>query len=90
MKNESISATELARNVAMSIDKVRYTRTSLDITKGAQVVATLSPPQKLGMPIKSLVELLSSLPKLGDDADAFAVDIETIKTKASLPDNPWD
>ena len=38
MKHQSISTTELAHNVAMSIDKVRLSGRALDITKGSQVM----------------------------------------------------
>jgi hypothetical protein len=88
--HESITATELVRNLSGCIDKVRITRRSLYITKGTQTVAELSPPPKSGLPIEKLGELLAMLPRLGDDAAAMEADIKAIREQASLPGNPWD
>jgi len=90
MKHQTISTTELARNVAMSIDKVRISGQAMDITKGSQVVAALVPPPKPGLPIQALAEVLSTLPSLEDRADHLAEDIAVIKTRAKLSDSPWD
>lgn len=90
MKPDSISATELARNISMSIDTVRMTGQSLYITKGSQTVAELCPPPKRGFPIARLAEMIAILPKLGDDSKRMAKDIERIRSKAALPENPWD
>ena len=46
MQHEVISATELARNVSITIDKVRMSGHSLYITKSSQTVAELCPPPK--------------------------------------------
>lgn len=90
MKHQTISTTELARNVAMSIDQVRISGQALDITKGSQVVAALVPPPKPSLPVQALAEVLSTLPLLDDKANNFAEDIAVIKTRAKLPDSPWD
>lgn len=88
--HESVTATELVRNLSGLIDKVRMTRRSLYITKGSQTVAELSPPPKSGLPIEKLGELLAKLPKLGNDATAMEADIKTVRQQTSLPGNPWD
>jgi len=88
--HDSITATELVRNLSFIIDKVRMTGHSLYITKGSQTVAELSPPPKLGLPINKLSELLKSLPKLGEDVSAMTRDLEKIRRNTGLPDNPWD
>ncbi|MBL4867084.1 MAG: hypothetical protein JKY67_12005 [Pseudomonadales bacterium] len=90
MQHESISATELARNLAMSIDKVRLSGQSIFITKGTQTVAELCPPPKLGFPIAKLADLITSLPKLGADAESMSKDINTSRENAKLPGTPWD
>lgn len=86
---DSITATELVRNLAIAIDKVRMTGESLYITKGSQTVAELSPPPKRGLPIARLSALLKTLPNLGNDAATMAEDVEIVRRKAQLPDNPW-
>lgn len=88
--HDSISATELARNVAVSIDRVRLTGRSLFITKGSQTVAELCPPPKTGIAITKLAEVLGALPKLGDDASVMAEDLNKVRRHAKLPGNPWD
>jgi len=90
MQHKSISATELARNVSTSIDQVRISGNSIYITRGSQTVAELCPPPKSGFPIDKLAEMMLSLPKLGDDAKVMSEDIETVRNKAKLPENPWD
>jgi len=87
---ETITATELVRNLSVAIDKVRVTGDSLYITKGSQTVAELSPPPKPGLPIINLGALLKSLPGLGNDVSAMSSDLEKIRSKANLPKSSWD
>jgi antitoxin (DNA-binding transcriptional repressor) of toxin-antitoxin stability system len=87
--HDTITATELVRNLSAAIDTVRMTGHSLFITKGSQTVAELSPPPKPGLPMNKLAGLLKSLPKSGDDASAMANDMENIRRQANLPENPW-
>ncbi len=88
-EHDTITATELVRNLSVAIDSVRMTGHSLYITKGSQTVAELSPPPKPGLPINKLAGLLKSLPKLGDDASTMTKDLENIRRNARLPENPW-
>ena len=89
MQHESISATELARNVSTSVDKVRVSGKSILITKGTQTVAKLSPPPKTGYPIDQLAEMIASLPGLGSDAEVMSNDIKIIRQHAKLPGTSW-
>ncbi|WP_163836679.1 hypothetical protein [Spartinivicinus ruber] len=89
-QHDSISATELARNMASVIDKVRVSGHSVYITKGSQTIAELSPPPKQGFPIEQLGSLLASLPSLGNDAQQMAEDLKAARSRADLPENPWD
>lgn len=90
MQHDSITATELARNISTSIDKVRMSGRSLYITKGSNVIAELSPAPKPGFPIENLANLLTSLPSLGEDAQAMSQDLNSIREKSTLPDSSWD
>ncbi len=87
--HDTITATELVRNLSAAIDKVRMTGHSLYITKGSQTVAELNPPPKPGLPLNKLAGLLKLLPKSGNDASAMTSDLENIRRQANLPDNPW-
>ncbi len=86
----SITATELVRNLATMIDRVRISGQSLLITKGSQTVAELRPPPQKGCPVDQLPDLLKALPALGDDAEVMAQDLRGIKDRASLPERSWD
>jgi antitoxin (DNA-binding transcriptional repressor) of toxin-antitoxin stability system len=88
--HETISATDLVRNLSAMIDKVRISGRSLYITKGLQTIAELSPPPKSGFPIKNLASFIKTLPSLGNDAEDMAQDIKSIKNSARLPGNPWE
>ncbi len=87
--HDTITTTDLVRNLAGVIDEVRLSGHSLTITKGRQTVAELSPPPKAGLPVNELSKLIESLPRLGTDAPSMANDIETIRGHAVLPENPW-
>lgn len=88
--NDTITATDLVRNLSAAIDTVRITGHRLRITKGSQTVAELCPPSKPGLPISKLAGVLRALPKLGDEAAVMAKDVGNLRRKARLPDNPWD
>jgi len=88
--HDTITATQLVRNLSAALDTVRVTGNSLYITKGSQTVAELSPPPKTGLPLNKLVELLKALPKLGSDGIPMSKDLKSIRKKAKLPESPWD
>jgi antitoxin (DNA-binding transcriptional repressor) of toxin-antitoxin stability system len=90
MQYKKITATELARNIASSIDQVRISGQPLYITKGSKTVAELCPPPQSGYPVEKLAELLASLPRLDEDAESLSKDIRRIKKQAAIPDTPWD
>ncbi|MGH8426769.1 MAG: hypothetical protein ACRES7_02160 [Gammaproteobacteria bacterium] len=88
--HDTISTTQLARNLSAAIDRVRIHRRTLAITKGKRVVAELNPPPQAGYPVAKLAQLLESLPKLGKDAAGMAGDLARIRRQAPMPGNPWD
>lgn len=85
----TVSATEVVRNFATIIDRVRTRKESIKIMKGSQVVAELVPPPKAGFPMAHFKELYSSLPTLGKDASKMMKDIEKVRQKAKLPKSLW-
>jgi hypothetical protein len=88
--HESVTATALARNLSVMIDRVRVSRRSLYITKASLTIAELGPPPKSGYPVSKLAELFDSLPKLGDDRKPMRSDLTSIRKRAILPESPWD
>ncbi|KAA3603985.1 MAG: hypothetical protein D8M57_16325 [Candidatus Scalindua sp. AMX11] len=73
--HETITTTELVRNLSVVIDKVRVSGRSLYVTKGSQTVAELSPPPKVGCPVSKLADTLRSLPRLEEEGTAMAKDL---------------
>jgi hypothetical protein len=89
--HNSITATDFVRNVSSVIDRVRVSGKRLDIMRGLQTVATISPPVKAGFPIEQLKILFHELPHIGkENALHMAADLKIIRTVAVLPDNLWD
>ncbi len=88
---QQISATELARNMAQTIDDVRISRNTVLITKGTRVIAQLAPPPLTGLSMQGLIRLLAYMPSLNaGDAQRFSEDLETIRKNTPLAANPWD
>lgn len=88
-KRESISATELARNLASTIDHVRLSGQVVDITKGKQIIAQLTPAKSKGFSIEQLEDFFQGLPHLDDHS--LEDDLKKIRDQANLPDDTlWD
>ena len=86
---KTITATELVRSLSAVIDEVRVSGYSLYITKGSKTVAELRPPPKKGLSVNELINILKTLPKLGDDVTTMENDLQKIRNKADLPKSPW-
>lgn len=87
---QTISATELARNLASVIDQVRVNRTEMTITRGTQAVAKLVPATPTGATLDDLERLLSRNTLSRDDRRSFSEDLQTIRESSTLPDSPWE
>ncbi|MBP9726901.1 MAG: hypothetical protein KBD83_05515 [Gammaproteobacteria bacterium] len=89
--SETVTATELARNLAVTIDKVRLSRKAISIVKGNQTVAQLLPAKQEGFPVIQLETFLRRLPCLDSKhSHSMAADLKMIRDNASLPDElPW-
>lgn len=88
-----ITVTDLMRTFSDVIGKVYYQGDSFDITKGANVVARLSPPRaRPTITAKDLGQFLSSLPHLdNDDIDDFETCIRDIRSqKDTRSFGRWD
>lgn len=90
--NEAITATDLARNLAITIDKVRLSRKAINIVKGNQTVAQLSPVKHGGLPITQLENFLRNLPHLESaHTQNMASDLQMLRENATLPDDlSWE
>lgn len=87
---DTISTTQLARNLSAAIDQVRIQDRALAITKGKRTVAQLEPPPRQGYPVTELAPFLEQLPHLGENAASFVDDLDRVRGHSSLPVSPWD
>ncbi len=90
-KKETITATDLARNLASTIDQVRLSGQVIDITRGNQIVAQLVPATQKGFPVSQLDIFFHALPHLGSAPSVrMASDLKKIRDNATLPESPWE
>ena len=77
MTTRSITATQLSRNFSDLLNQVRYQHVTLEIMRGNELVAYVSPsPVAAGYPIDQLDRLLAGLPRLSaEEARHFLDDI---------------
>lgn len=85
-----ISATELARNLASIIDKVRIERTRMTITKGNQDVAQIMPIIGSNVTLTDLAFLLGNNKLSSKQKQGFSDDLTDIRQRATLPESSWD
>ena len=88
---ESLTATQLARQLADVLNRVAYRRESFVVTRGRRPLAELR-PLPVGTRLGDLPAVLAALPRLQpEDAEAFAADLDA--ARADLPNlearDPW-
>lgn len=91
MPHQVISATTLARNFSEFLNRVRYQGVTLDVTRGSDVIACLSPPIPTGgYPIAQLDRLLASLPQLSaQEAVQFESDVAAVAGQLQPEGDAW-
>ncbi|MES9881361.1 MAG: type II toxin-antitoxin system prevent-host-death family antitoxin [Sedimenticola sp.] len=87
---DHVTATDLARNLATLIDRVRVSGKRIAITRGNREVAQLVPPRNEGASAAELLELLKSNSLTETERSSLADDLQTIRKNASLPPSPWE
>ncbi len=86
---KTISATEAVRRFSEILNSIKYRGNHYTIMRGGKPVASISPVET---PIKErtlgeLKGLLKKLPRLGDEAKNFEIDLgEIIKLQPSMPE----
>ncbi len=88
---DTITATDLARNLASTIDQVRLSGQVIEITKGNQTIARLVPPAHKGFPVVQLKHFLQELSHFENKENArMASDLKAIRDNAALPGASWE
>ncbi len=88
---ERISATQAARQFSDLLNRVAYQGQSFEVERGNKVVARLEPVTTpiRGIPVQDLNRVFAELPSLGDDAEAFAADVEAVDQALPPEVDPW-
>jgi hypothetical protein len=92
MPHQTVTATAFARNFSDYLNQVRYQGITLDVRRGNEIVACVSPPEtRPGYPMDELDQLIAKLPRLtAEDAAAFQRDIDEVAQQLTPPANAWD
>lgn len=81
---ERISVTRAVRSFSDLVNRVYYHGVSVELERGNKVVARLSPvASPTGVQAEDLGAFFASLPELGEDAEAFAEEVSSVR--AALP-----
>ena len=90
---ERISVAEASRDFRAVVDRVKQ-GIAIELEDNELIVATISPapptPPRVCRTMNDLAALLNSLPDLGDDAEAFARDIEEARNSYLPETDPWE
>lgn len=89
-----IKATEAVRGFSELLNNIKFKGRYYTIVRGGKPVASIGPvkPYPERLPLKDLEKLLKEIPSLGDEAEAFAKDIDAIiRCQPSLPsEDQWE
>lgn len=87
---ERISVSDASLTLADLVDRVVQDGVAIDLERGDRVVARLSPVAKVSLTIDELNRMIQGWPTLGNDAEAFARDLASIRRKAPKESDAWD
>jgi hypothetical protein len=88
---DRISVADAARDLPALVSRVISEGTCVELEQDNQAIACLSPVRpKSTLKVRDLIAFLQSLPKLGDDADAFSEDVKAIRGEFPAEIDPWD
>ena len=76
----TIKATDAVREFSEILNSVKYRADRFTIIRGGKPVAAIVPVEsaQAGRTLKELRMIIKSLPRLGDDSEQFARDVEEI------------
>jgi antitoxin (DNA-binding transcriptional repressor) of toxin-antitoxin stability system len=83
-----ISVAEAGRQFDELINRVSREGVTVELERDNHVVARLSPAE-YRVEVSDLNRIFASFPSLGDDAEAFAKDVERIRHDIPQETDPW-
>jgi prevent-host-death family protein len=88
---ERMNVTQAARNFSDLLNRVYYQGVSVELERNNKVIARIVPVSRADEAApRTLSAILASLPKLGDDAEAFAEDVLSVRRELPPERSPWD
>lgn len=77
---ERIALADAERDFSRLVQRVYSEGVTVEVDRGDQIIARISPVgPRPALQVQDLNAFLQSLPKLGDDAEAFAEDLRGIR-----------
>jgi len=87
---ERIDVTQAARQFSDILNRVYYQGISFELERNNRIVARLVPATAPAIVMVSeLNRLFAELPGLDEDAEAFAVDVQSIRREIPPEVEPW-
>lgn len=92
MTSRVINATEAARNFSEVLNQVKYQSVDFEVMRGRELVARIVPVTPAGrLSVADLNRFFAGLPSLDQlDAEAFAQDVETQRSRPARIVPAWD
>ncbi len=88
---ERINVTKAVRNFSDLLNRVYYHGISVELERGNRVIARIVPVKPAAtLRVEDLNEFLASLPRLGEDAEAFAEDVMSVRRDLPPERSPWE
>ena len=91
---KEITATEAVRDFSALLNRIKFGGDHYIIKRGGKPVAYMGPLRGVvvSVPLEELKLVLEGLPKLGNEIESFASDLEGLwKRQPSLPEEaPWE
>lgn len=86
-----ISVSEAERDFSSLIHQVCTKGISVELEHDNKVIARITPAGPFSpLQVRNLNKFLESLPKLSDDAESFAEDVNAVRREFPAEANPWD
>jgi antitoxin (DNA-binding transcriptional repressor) of toxin-antitoxin stability system len=86
-----MNVSEAAKDFVNLVDRVYSDGITVELERDDKIIARLTPvePQSI-LKVSDLNSFLQALPSLGDDANAFADDVRSIRSQFPAESSPWD